>query len=264
MVQAKKPGPEPSLRTIDLSLIFADELPDPPEPYERLLDESCEETPSSSSARTARSRRGASCSPSWTRHPRCSPTPGDRGDRRAPTNCSPGTRVGAAPGSPRPRRASSPQDGERAPRSRPGNTSQVTTPTTTPTQPLGWERSPAAHAESRRYGRRADLLTTGRPARRAASPPPQQWRLAGPPAHAPSTRANHHDLVRPSHLAGGEPGPVTKAHTIKEKRHDTGNGQIIRQAYDFATLLGRDGGDVSDAEAVLVAVPIAAGSQREG
>ena len=37
MVQAKEPGPEPSLRTIDLALIFADELPDPPEPYERLL-----------------------------------------------------------------------------------------------------------------------------------------------------------------------------------------------------------------------------------
>jgi glucose-6-phosphate 1-dehydrogenase len=37
VVQAKEPGPEGSLRTIDLSLIFADELPDPPEPYERLL-----------------------------------------------------------------------------------------------------------------------------------------------------------------------------------------------------------------------------------
>ena len=37
MVQVKEPGPEPSLRAIDLSLIFADELPDPPEPYERLL-----------------------------------------------------------------------------------------------------------------------------------------------------------------------------------------------------------------------------------
>ncbi len=42
---------------------------------------------------------------------------------------------------------------------------------------------------------------------------------------------------------------------IKEKRHDTGNEQITRQAYHFATLLGRDGGDVSDAEAVLLAVP---------
>ena len=37
VVQVKDPGPEPSLRTIDLSLIFANELPDPPEPYERLL-----------------------------------------------------------------------------------------------------------------------------------------------------------------------------------------------------------------------------------
>jgi glucose-6-phosphate 1-dehydrogenase len=37
MVQVREPGPEASLRTIDLSLIFADELPDPPEPYERLL-----------------------------------------------------------------------------------------------------------------------------------------------------------------------------------------------------------------------------------
>jgi glucose-6-phosphate 1-dehydrogenase len=36
-VQVMKPGPEPSLRTIDLSLIFAAELGDPPEPYERLL-----------------------------------------------------------------------------------------------------------------------------------------------------------------------------------------------------------------------------------
>src|SRR5262252_551379 len=37
VVQAKEPGPERSLRTIDLSLIFAAELADPPEPYERLL-----------------------------------------------------------------------------------------------------------------------------------------------------------------------------------------------------------------------------------
>ena len=36
-VQVMKPGPEPSLRTVDLSLIFAAELGDPPEPYERLL-----------------------------------------------------------------------------------------------------------------------------------------------------------------------------------------------------------------------------------
>ena len=37
MVQVKEPGPSLSLRKVDLSLIFADELPDPPEPYERLL-----------------------------------------------------------------------------------------------------------------------------------------------------------------------------------------------------------------------------------
>jgi glucose-6-phosphate 1-dehydrogenase len=37
MVQVKEPGPEPSLRTIDLSLVFAGELGEPPEPYERLL-----------------------------------------------------------------------------------------------------------------------------------------------------------------------------------------------------------------------------------
>ena len=37
VVQVKEPGPEPSLRTIDLSLIFSGELGDPPEPYERLL-----------------------------------------------------------------------------------------------------------------------------------------------------------------------------------------------------------------------------------
>jgi len=36
-VQAKEPGPERLLRTVDLSLIFAAELGDPPEPYERLL-----------------------------------------------------------------------------------------------------------------------------------------------------------------------------------------------------------------------------------
>jgi glucose-6-phosphate 1-dehydrogenase len=36
-VEVKEPGPETSLRRIDLSLIFAGELPDPPEPYERLL-----------------------------------------------------------------------------------------------------------------------------------------------------------------------------------------------------------------------------------
>jgi glucose-6-phosphate 1-dehydrogenase len=36
-VQVKEPGPGSSLRTVNLSLIFADELPDPPEPYERLL-----------------------------------------------------------------------------------------------------------------------------------------------------------------------------------------------------------------------------------
>jgi glucose-6-phosphate 1-dehydrogenase len=37
VVQVKEPGPAPSLRSIDLSLIFAAELGDPPEPYERLL-----------------------------------------------------------------------------------------------------------------------------------------------------------------------------------------------------------------------------------
>jgi glucose-6-phosphate 1-dehydrogenase len=37
VVQVKAPGHEPNLRTIDLSLIFAAELGDPPEPYERLL-----------------------------------------------------------------------------------------------------------------------------------------------------------------------------------------------------------------------------------
>ena len=37
VVQAKEPGTGQSLRTIDLSLIFAAELADPPEPYERLL-----------------------------------------------------------------------------------------------------------------------------------------------------------------------------------------------------------------------------------
>ena len=37
VVQVKEPGPEPTLRTIDLSLIFSGELGDPPEPYERLF-----------------------------------------------------------------------------------------------------------------------------------------------------------------------------------------------------------------------------------
>jgi glucose-6-phosphate 1-dehydrogenase len=37
VVQAKQPGAASALRTVDLSLVFADELPDPPEPYERLL-----------------------------------------------------------------------------------------------------------------------------------------------------------------------------------------------------------------------------------
>jgi glucose-6-phosphate 1-dehydrogenase len=39
IVQAKEAGDQPSLRTIDLSLTFSDELGDPPEPYERLLAE---------------------------------------------------------------------------------------------------------------------------------------------------------------------------------------------------------------------------------
>jgi glucose-6-phosphate 1-dehydrogenase len=37
VVQVKEPGPEPSLRMIDLSLIFSGELGEPPEPYERLF-----------------------------------------------------------------------------------------------------------------------------------------------------------------------------------------------------------------------------------
>jgi hypothetical protein len=41
------------------------------------------------------------------------------------------------------------------------------------------------------------------------------------------------------HLPGGKPGSVTKAHTIKEKRHDNGYEQIIWQPYDAATLLRR-------------------------
>jgi hypothetical protein len=45
--------------------------------------------------------------------------------------------------------------------------------------------------------------------------------------------------VTTSHLPGGKPGSVAKARTVKEKRHDTENEQIIRQAYDAATLLRR-------------------------
>ena len=37
MIQVNEPGPRLSLRTVDLSLNFAAELGDPPEPYERLL-----------------------------------------------------------------------------------------------------------------------------------------------------------------------------------------------------------------------------------
>jgi glucose-6-phosphate 1-dehydrogenase len=37
VVEVKEPGHEPLMRTVDLSLIFAAELGDPPEPYERLL-----------------------------------------------------------------------------------------------------------------------------------------------------------------------------------------------------------------------------------
>jgi len=37
VVQVKEPGPGPSMRTIDLSLVFSGELGDPPEPYERLF-----------------------------------------------------------------------------------------------------------------------------------------------------------------------------------------------------------------------------------
>ena len=37
VVQVKDPGPESTLRTINLSLIFSGELGDPPEPYERLF-----------------------------------------------------------------------------------------------------------------------------------------------------------------------------------------------------------------------------------
>jgi glucose-6-phosphate 1-dehydrogenase len=37
VVQVKEPGSGQSLRTVDLSLVFRDVLPDPPEPYEQLL-----------------------------------------------------------------------------------------------------------------------------------------------------------------------------------------------------------------------------------
>ena len=37
VVQAKKPGVESTTRTVDLSLVFSEELGDAPEPYERLL-----------------------------------------------------------------------------------------------------------------------------------------------------------------------------------------------------------------------------------
>ena len=90
-----------------------------------------------------------------------------------------------------------------------------------------------------------DLVTavlTGR----AGPQQPRLWRaphrrgaITRLPVHALSTRANHQDPVTTSHLAGGKPGSVTKARTVKEKRHDTGNEQITRQAYDAATLVGR-------------------------
>jgi glucose-6-phosphate 1-dehydrogenase len=66
MVQARQPGTQ-SIRTVDLSLIFSEELGEAPEPYERLLGDALKGTPDSSSGRTAWSRRGASCSPRWTR-----------------------------------------------------------------------------------------------------------------------------------------------------------------------------------------------------
>jgi Glucose-6-phosphate 1-dehydrogenase len=114
VVQVKDPGPEASLRTIDLSLIFSGELGDPPEPYERLFGDVLQGEARTSSARTARRRRGASCSRCWTRHPRWSPTPAGPGDRPPRTPCLSGTRAGATPGSLRPWRADAPASAARA------------------------------------------------------------------------------------------------------------------------------------------------------
>ena len=46
VVQAKRPGSEATTRTVDLSLIFSEELGDLPEPYERLLGDALKGDPS--------------------------------------------------------------------------------------------------------------------------------------------------------------------------------------------------------------------------
>jgi glucose-6-phosphate 1-dehydrogenase len=66
VVQAKQPGAD-TTRTVDLSLVFAEELGEAPLPYERLLGDAVAATPACSPGKTAWRRRGASCNRCWTR-----------------------------------------------------------------------------------------------------------------------------------------------------------------------------------------------------
>ena len=106
VVQAKRPGAQ-STRTVDLSLVFSEELGDAPgalrtAPRRRPAWGSPPPPPPPpppcSPGKLAWRRRGASCSPCWTRHPRWSPTRRGPGGRLERTSCLPGIHIGVSPG----------------------------------------------------------------------------------------------------------------------------------------------------------------------
>ena len=69
MIQAKKPGANDT-RTVNLSLVFAEELGEAPEPYTSgYCPTHCGAIPATSRGRTVSRKPGASCSHSWMRRP---------------------------------------------------------------------------------------------------------------------------------------------------------------------------------------------------
>ena len=85
-------------RTVDLSLIFSEELEEAPEPYERLLcDAMCGDS-SHFTREDGVEETWRIVQPLLDAPPRWSPTSPERGVRPAPTNLLRGIRIGAIPG----------------------------------------------------------------------------------------------------------------------------------------------------------------------
>ncbi len=97
VVQAKRPGAQ-TTRTVDLSLIFSEELGDLPEPYERLLGDALKGDSALFTREDSVEETWRIVQPLLDSPPPVQIYPKGSWARRAPTNCSPGTPIGESRG----------------------------------------------------------------------------------------------------------------------------------------------------------------------